>query len=148
MAGLVCYYNTGHWVYLHLMGDEDGQSKFLQIIYCDNFEMQDVLEQPIPITGQSRIYLKAQFHRARLQFYYALEVNEWQPIAWTVDGSILSDDYIRDGSSRYRPAFTGAFVGICCQDLSGRKQHADFDWFEYQFYEAHPLINTPLKLFE
>jgi xylan 1,4-beta-xylosidase len=27
--------------------------------------------------------------------------------------------------------FTGAFLGICCQDLSGRRRHADFDWFEY-----------------
>jgi len=116
------------------MGHEDGQSKFLQIIYCDNFEMQDILETPIDLSGQKRIYLKAHFHQADLQFYYATKANEWQKIGDCLDGSILSDDYVRDGSDRYRPAFTGAFVGLCCQDLSGRKQYADFDWFEYKEY--------------
>ncbi len=131
LAGLVAYYNTGHWVYLHIMGHEGEQSKFLQIIYCDNFEMQDILEQPIEVNGQQRIYLKLQFHRANLQFYYALKANDWQKIGGVLDSSILSDDYVRAGSSRYRPAFTGAFVGICCQDLTGQQLYADFDWFEY-----------------
>ena len=28
--------------------------------------------------------------------------------------------------------FTGAFVGMACQDMSGAGRHADFDWFEYR----------------
>jgi xylan 1,4-beta-xylosidase len=28
--------------------------------------------------------------------------------------------------------FTGAFVGMACQDMSGVGRHADFDWFEYR----------------
>ena len=48
-----------------------------------------------------------------------------------LDGSILSDDYVQNGSNRYRPAFTGAFVGICCQDLTGNNAAADFNWVEY-----------------
>jgi len=131
MAGLVCYYNTGHWVYLHIMGHEDEQSKFLQIIYCDNFVMQEILEEPIDLSGQQRIYLKAHLNRSNLQFHYATKANEWQRVGKIVDGSILSDDYVREGGQHYRPAFTGAFVGLCCQDLSGQQQHADFDWFEY-----------------
>lgn len=134
MAGLVVYYNTGHWFYLHLMGHEDGRSKYLQIIACDNFDMQEILDQPINVSGQQAFFLKAQFHRSRLQFYYATKTSDWQTIGRSLDGSILSDDYVRDGSTRYRPAFTGAFVGICCQDLSGNNQHADFDWFEYIEY--------------
>jgi xylan 1,4-beta-xylosidase len=43
-----------------------------------------------------------------------------------VEGSILSDDYVQDANNRYRPAFTGAFVGICCQDLSGHGATAAF----------------------
>ena len=131
MAGLVCYYNTGHWIYLHVLGHEDEQSKFLQIIYCDNFDMKEILEHPIDLTGQQRVYLKAHLNRSNLQFYYATKANEWQRIGGILDGSILSDDYVREGGQHYRPAFTGAFVGLCCQDLSGRKQYADFDWFEY-----------------
>jgi hypothetical protein len=29
------------------------------------------------------------------------------------------------------PNFTGAFVGMACQDISGSGCPADFDWFEY-----------------
>jgi len=131
MAGLVCYYNTGHWYYLRLLGDEDSQSKFLQIWRCDNFEMTEILEEPINVSLHKRLYLKAVIDHADLQFYYAVKSNEWQAIGTTQDASILSDDYVRDGSSRYRPAFTGMFVGICCQDLTGHGHPADFDWFEY-----------------
>jgi xylan 1,4-beta-xylosidase len=42
-----------------------------------------------------------------------------------LDASKLSDEYASDFS------FTGAFVGMACQDLSGRSAHADFDFFEY-----------------
>jgi len=31
-----------------------------------------------------------------------------------------------------RNSFTGAFSGLCCQDLSGERLHADFDYFEYR----------------
>jgi xylan 1,4-beta-xylosidase len=27
--------------------------------------------------------------------------------------------------------FTGAFVGMCAQDLTGRRLAADFDYFDY-----------------
>src|ERR1039457_33492 len=30
------------------------------------------------------------------------------------------------------PNFTGAFVGVCCHDLSGGARSADFGWFEYR----------------
>ena len=111
MAGLVCYYNTGHWIYLHMMGHEDEQSKFLQIIYCDNFSMEEILEEPIDISNQQRIYLKVHFNRANLQCYYATKANEWQKVGGILDGSILSDDYVREGGQQYRAAFTGAFAG-------------------------------------
>lgn len=141
MAGLVCYYNTGHWYYLHIIGGDLGirpqqgstnTKKFLQITSCDNFKMIDHLDVPIEITGIQKLFLKVIFQREKLQFYYATIENTWQPIGETMDGSILSDDYVREGGLQYRAAFTGAFVGICCQDLTGQKLHADFDWFEYK----------------
>ena len=155
MAGLICYYNTGHWFYLNVSGGEfpsinrrakddapqptdssvgtyTNPSKFLQITSCDNFQMTDILEEPIDITGIKRIYLKAHFNREKLQFYFALKEKEWQKIGNILDGSILSDDYVQHGGLQYRAAFTGAFVGLCCQDLTGHKLHADFDWFDYK----------------
>ena len=40
----------------------------------------------------------------------------------------LSDEATAPGA----PNFTGAFVGVACQDLSGAAQPADFDYFEYR----------------
>ncbi len=38
------------------------------------------------------------------------------------------------------PNFTGAFVGMACQDMSGTARAADFDYFEYREsdYRAAP----------
>ena len=131
MAGLVCYYNTYHYHYLHIYGNDDGTKKYVGIITCDKYNTVGPFAQ-VDVTGIARIYLKADFIGYDLQFYYAIEEGEWQNIGPILDGSILSDDYVKDVHVRYRPCFTGAFVGLCCQDLSGQGLHADFDWFEYR----------------
>ena len=138
MAGLVCYYNTSHYHYLHIGGDDFGRRakgqpvrKFLNIISCDTATMSEVLSQPIDITGSTRVAMKAVFNGADLQFYYALDGADWQQIGPVLDGSILSDDYVEVSSGIFKPCFTGAFYGLCCQDLSGQKLHADFAYFKY-----------------
>lgn len=120
MAGLVCYYNTSHYFYLHLMGDEDGQSRHLQLMRCDNYQIEDMLPQAVPLPHSTgTIGLKVIWQQAVATFYYSSAPNHWVKLPGVYDASILSDDYVRDGSNRYRPAFTGTFVGIACQDLSG-----------------------------
>ncbi len=131
MAGLICYYNTAHFHYLHIIGDNDGQRKFLNVLTYDN-NFPSELEEYVEVTGHRRVYLKLDFNRDKLQFYYAITKNDWQPIGQVLDGSIISDDYVQHGGQRYRAAFTGAFVGLCCQDLTGQGHYADFDWFEYE----------------
>jgi xylan 1,4-beta-xylosidase len=52
------------------------------------------------------------------------------PLAWLpeqFDASILSDEATMPGA----PNFTGAFVGMACQDLAGTGHAADFGYFEY-----------------
>jgi xylan 1,4-beta-xylosidase len=51
---------------------------------------------------------------------------QWLPQLF--DASILSDEASAPGL----PSFTGAFVGMACQDLAGTARPADFDWFEYR----------------
>ncbi|MCI4667788.1 MAG: glycoside hydrolase family 43 protein [Bacteroidia bacterium] len=134
MAGLVCYYNTSHYFYLHVYGDEDGESRFIQLIRCDNYSMEELTE-PIPIELEvDKINLKVKWEKAMASFSYANEQKEYHPIKGVFDASILSDDYVRDGSIRYRPAFTGAFVGIACQDLSGQGKTANFFSLKYEEY--------------
>ena len=138
LAGLVCYYNTGHYLYLYVSYNEFTFNRELHLVSCDNFVAVEPLQAPIVLPAQGEIFLKVKWHRSDVQFYYA-EVEKaeaWRKVGPVMDGSILSDDHVREMSDRYRPAFTGAFVGICCQDLSGMKLHADFDWFNYREFST------------
>lgn len=132
MAGLVCYYNTSHYHYLHVTSNDDGSKKRINIITCDRYVTIEPLTDMVDVSNIKRIFLKADFDGAALQFFYGTKAHEWIKIGPILDGSILSDDYVRDSANRYRPAFTGAFVGMACQDLTGGLSHADFDWFEYK----------------
>jgi hypothetical protein len=61
----------------------------------------------------------------------------WHWLPQLFDASILSDEATIPG----QPNFTGAFVGLACQDTSGTGHHADFDWFEYR--DRDFLSNLP-----
>lgn len=130
MAGLVCYYNTAHFHYLLITAE--GSKPVINMITCDKYNFREPLATLVPLEKDQPIYLKVDLNREAIRFYYATNPDQWTAIGPVLDGSILSDDYVRDEENRYRPAFTGTFIGICCQDLSGKKLHADFDWFEYR----------------
>lgn len=142
MAGLVCYYNTVHYYYLHISGDDFGEDfndnttaqRYISIISCDNFETSEPAGR-IALPQCNKVYLKANFNGAKLQFYYATEQHNWQAIGPVLDGSILSDDYVENSEVRFHACFTGAFYGLACQDLSGQRLHADFEYFDYS---EHP----------
>jgi xylan 1,4-beta-xylosidase len=129
MAGLVAYYNTRNWMYLHLSRDET-LGRCLRLSVMDNGEYDEPGGRDIA-TGDGAIALACEIDHDRLQFYWragglsAGRLDGWLPVGPVLDAGKLSDDYCAD------PAFTGAFVGLCCQDLSGLALHADFDWFEY-----------------
>ena len=130
MAGLILYYDTEDYIYLRISHDED-QGKCLGILESRNGEYDELLDENIPLSNESIYKLKATINNQWLQFSYALEEDQWSPIGEKIDISNLSDegaDYIR---------FTGAFVGICAQDLSGQKKHADFNYFSYKREEEN-----------
>jgi beta-xylosidase len=52
---------------------------------------------------------------------------DWTWLPEVLDASILSDEATAPG----QPNFTGAFVGVACQDGSGAARPADFAWFDY-----------------
>ena len=49
-----------------------------------------------------------------------------------LDASLLSDE----AGKTEHGNFTGAFVGMACQDTSGRARHADFHFFRYRETES------------
>ena len=57
-----------------------------------------------------------------------------------VDDSGVDVSLTDEASAPGLPNFTGAFVGMACQDMSGTARAADFDWFEYRerSFESDP----------
>jgi len=128
LAGLVCYYNTENYYYLRVSMDEELGGKCIGVLASINNDLsQSMLQNDnILINNAHSIFLKVEVHYCELKFFYALKEDDWKQIGKGYDASTLSDDAIQ-GSA----AFTGAFVGIACQDLSGKNKHADFDYFSY-----------------
>ena len=124
MAGLILYYDTRDYVYLRVTHHEElGTS--IGIIRSIDGVFDELLDQDIPL-GEGTYRLKANIQRDKVKFMYAVQDGEWNEIGPELDVSHLSDeyaDYIR---------FTGNFIGMCVQDLSGERKHADFDYFRYE----------------
>ena len=128
MAGLVCYYNSAKFHSLYVSRDES-LGKHIRVMSCLPDQVQpDAFTTPIPIPGGTPVQLRVEIDYERLYFAYRFEDGPWQWLAGVFDASILSDEAGPPGN----PNFTGAFIGMCCQDLAGTRLVADFDWFCYQ----------------
>jgi xylan 1,4-beta-xylosidase len=73
----------------------------------------------------------------RLHFAWRVGDDAWQMVPQQFDASILSDEATAPGL----PNFTGAFVGMACQDLAGTGRAADFDRFEYRDRDYSPRVD-------
>ena len=124
MAGLIAYYDTDNHYYLRISYDET-LGRTLNVIATDGGHSCEVLAEDVPIPATGAIDLRLTLNKAHLQFEYAMTAGAWQKIGPVLNGAILSDDYHHLG-------FTGAFVGLCCQDLTGAQLAADFSRFDYQ----------------
>lgn len=122
MAGLIVMYDTDNYLYLHVSRDEDC-GKCITLLKAEN-KKYEYLTDYLPIYSGLPIYLNAEMRNGYITFSYRLEGSGWQTIAENIDGSFMSDEACTEGW------FTGAMVGICCQDLTGFGKYADFDWFE------------------
>ncbi|WP_018750199.1 glycoside hydrolase family 43 protein [Paenibacillus sanguinis] len=135
MAGLVYYYNARNWYYLRISRDEK-LGKSLAILTSDQGEYDEPLDQEISVDGCERVYLKLTLDHERAQFYYSTDGVDWRAVGPVLDAGRMSDENAesRHGGVLLDQGFTGAFIGVCVQDLSGCRQHGDFDYFTYREY--------------
>ena len=130
MAGLVAYYGRSQFHYLCISRDDDGQRR-LAIQSCNGIWPEASLSFPvgegIPIPDGT-LELRVEVTNDRLQFGWHVEGQNWQDIGPALDASLLSDE----GGRGEHANFTGAFVGMAAQDLSGQALHADFLSFSYK----------------
>lgn len=122
MAGLILLYDTDNYLYLHLSHDED-VGKCITLLKAEN-KHYEYLTDYIPIEPGRDVVLHLSLKETQVQFAYGFRGEGLQNIGPLINASFLSDEACREGW------FTGAMVGICCQDLTGFGRHGDFDWFE------------------
>jgi xylan 1,4-beta-xylosidase len=90
----------------------------------------DAFTPPMAIPSGRPVHLRVEVDLERLLFAWRVDGvdKEWKRLPQVFDASILSDEATVPG----QPNFTGAFVGMACQDTSGSACPADFDFFEYR----------------
>jgi xylan 1,4-beta-xylosidase len=127
-AGLVCYYSGIKFHYFYISHDEV-MGKHLRVMSAlPNHVQSDAFTPAIAIPAGKPVQLRVEVDFERLYFAYRLEGSDWQCLPQQFDASILSDEASLPGGAN----FTGAFVGMACQDMSGTGLAADFDYFEYR----------------
>ena len=135
-AGLVCYYNSLKFHYLYLSYD-DTLGKHLRVMTSQPDQVQtDVFTAPAPVAANGPIELRVEVDYERLRFAWRMHSKEWNWLPEVFDASILSDEATIPGL----PNFTGAFVGMFCQDISGQGRYADFDYLEYIERDYQPNV--------
>jgi len=138
-AGLVCYYGGNKFHYLHVTHDETSGKHLRVMSALPDAAIGDAFTPPIAIPN-GPIDLRVEVDDERLWFAYRLAGSAWQRLPQSFDASILSDEAQMPGT----PNFTGAFVGMACQDMAGTGLHADFDWFSYSErpYRSDPFAGA------
>ena len=137
MAGLICYYNSSKFHYLYISQDEVAGRHVRVMSALPDQTQADAFTPAFAIPADVAVELRVEIDYERLHFAYRVSGAEWSWVPQQLDASILSDEATAPGL----PNFTGAFVGMACQDMSGAGCAADFDWFEYveRPYRADPF---------
>ncbi|WP_353855555.1 glycoside hydrolase family 43 protein [Bacillus sp. Bos-x628] len=126
-AGLVNYYNTENWTALQVTYDEE-LGRILELSVCQNLAFSQPLNDKIVIPdGVPYVYIKVTVQQETYHYSFSFNQQDWKKIDISFESSHLSDDFIRGGGF-----FTGAFVGMQCQDTSGAHLPADFKYFRYE----------------
>jgi xylan 1,4-beta-xylosidase len=128
MAELVAFYNTDSFYYLYLTWAPHSK-RCLGLMKCEKGVVSYPIEKEYPLDNFPSVGLKLAIHDDRIRFYYSIDERNWTAVSWEQDASILSDEHAMPCG------FTGNFVGMACQDLSGTRKPADFKWFEYRALE-------------
>lgn len=124
MAGLVLYYDESDHFYLRVSHSEE-HGKHIALITTKQGQYDELDGAVVVAEGWDNCYLKVSLFFDRVQFSCSKDGEAWTFVGSELDLGQLSDEY--EG----KLGFTGTMVGLCAQDLSGTKKHADFDYLRY-----------------
>jgi xylan 1,4-beta-xylosidase len=138
-AGLVCYYNAFKFHYLFVTIDDQGH-RYVDVMSCEadvstdlSFPLSEGRTDPAAcdrrfrLPPEGEVWLRCDVDRQVLQFSWSLDGEAWNEVPVKLNHALISDE----AGAGEGKSFTGAFVGLCCQDTSGRDAPADFGCFYY-----------------
>ncbi|MBI3867365.1 MAG: glycoside hydrolase family 43 protein [Verrucomicrobia bacterium] len=142
LAGLVCYYNSVKFHYLYLSHDETVGKHLRVMSSVPDLPQADAFTPLISIPTGKPVHLRVEVDCERMRFAYRVEGvdTDWRWLPQQFDASILSDECVAPGQAH----FTGAFVGMACQDLAGTGKAADFDFFECEEQQSSVNLSSIL----
>ncbi|MFG3250830.1 glycoside hydrolase family 43 protein [Streptomyces sp. NPDC048187] len=134
MAGVVHLYSTQLWHYAHLTHDEE-HGRVLRLATCDRGRYAEPAAA-VPVPGEAPVRLRLTCAGGTGAFaWWDATARQWHRLGPRLDVTRLSDDYatVGDADGHYDSwGFTGAFVGVCAQDLTGGGRPAEFTGLEYR----------------
>lgn len=117
-AGLIYRYDERNQYYAFVTKGEEGNE--ICLLSVDHGQTKLAAREVIEGT---EFELSLSVREEEVRFFY-LQDGVQKALGETLCAHVVSDDYAE--------GFTGAFVGICVQDLKEHKKHADFAWFRYR----------------
>lgn len=128
VAGMALYYDTTNYFYLNISWDEE-KGRVLSVLVCDHGVMKCNGAKCKLKNQKEEIYMRMAVHNNELQFYWSDDGETYEQIGDLLDATQLSDDYYDETKHGLR--FTGTFIVLCCQDTSGQRRPAEFEYFIY-----------------
>ena len=124
MSGVCAYYDSRNWVFLRLSRDET-LGRTLALLQSENGAYRELLPQEVAVGDADPVELGLVYSGGQFWFEYSVDGETWQSIGDRLSAGLLSDEHCGGLS------FTGTFLALTCQDISGRRTPADFRWAEY-----------------
>lgn len=131
LAGVTAYYNTRNWHFAAITADDDG-ARVLDVFSSDSGTITAHPGSRVRIPGTTPVALAADLDGPVLRFRYDAG-GGWHTLPLALDATILSDEHARvqENGAPEVWGFTGAFLGLWCQDLGADGAYADFDRARY-----------------
>lgn len=123
MAGLIYRYDESNQYYSYISYDEDMDCTMVYLMVVKHGKAEIVDRKKLQ---QENYELSLMVIDNETSFYY-MEDGVRMTLGPVLETGCLSDEYA-DG-------FTGAFVGVCVQDMESREVYADFKEFSYEILD-------------
>ncbi|MDO5425611.1 MAG: glycoside hydrolase family 43 protein [Eubacteriales bacterium] len=124
-AGLIYRYDEKNQYYAYVSFDEESGKTVVSLMAVRGGKTEILAMEPLE--GPS-FELEVVVEEEDVQFFFVCESGK-RALGPKLEAHILSDDYTL--------GFTGAFVGMCVQDLRQQSAYADFEFFRYETLKLH-----------